>query len=154
MNIELNPQQTSVQNGSFAGAATATDFTGKENFLAKMTTVSTVPTLSLPTAATDINCVYVCMSGGTVAQGSAFEAPNTGDQCRLKAYGTGNAGDLLILADPTANGGAQAGMVRSFTGNHAPSSSSGTYWVFGIAEEVFIDGQFVLSRYIPQTKVS
>lgn len=153
MNIELNPQQTSVKNGDVSYAC-ASDLTGKENFLTKMTTVSTVATISLPTAALDINCVYVVMSGDTVARGSAAEVPNPGDQCRLKAYGTGNAGDLLILADPTANSGAQAGMVRSFTGSHAPSSSSGTYWVFGIAEEVFIDGQFVLSRYIPQTKVS
>lgn len=153
MNIELNPQQTSVKNGDVSYAC-AQDLTGKENFLTKMTTANSVGTISLPTAVLDINCAWVVMSGDTVANGSAAEVPNTGDQCRLKAYGTGNAGDLLILADPTANSGAQAGMVRSFAGSHAPSSSSGTYWVFGVAEEVFIDGQFVLARFLPSTKVS
>lgn len=153
MNIELNPQQTSVKNGDINSWVGNSDFTGKENFLTKLATVSTVPTIELPAAATD-TAFYVVMSGDISGQPTSVEVPNTGDQCRLKAYGTGNAGDLLILADPTANSGAQAGMVRSFTGSHAPSSSSGTYFVFGYAEEVFIDGQFVLARFIPGYKVS
>ncbi len=152
MNIELNPQQTSIKNGDVHFASNF-DSTGKENFLTKLATVSTVPTIELPAAATD-TAFYVIMNGDVAASGIDVEVPNTGDQVRLKAYGTGNAGDLLILADPTANSGAQAGMVRSFTGSHAPSSSSGTYFVFGYAEEVFVDGQFVLARFIPGYKVS
>lgn len=153
MNIELNPNQTSIKAGDVSYAC-ATDLTGKENFLTKLANAGGIATLTLPAATTDINCAWVVMSGDTVAAGSAAEVPSTGTQCRLKAYGTGATGDLLILADPTANSGAQAGMVRSFTGSHAPSSSSGTYWVFGQAEESFIDGQFVLARFLPSTKVS
>lgn len=153
MNIELNPQQTSVKNGDVHFASNF-DSTGKENFLTKLTTVSTVPTIVLPTAALDTEAFYVIMNGDIAASGIDVEVPNPGDQVRLKAYGTGNAGDLIILADPTANSGAQAGMVRSFTGSHAPSSSSGTYFVFGVAEEVFVDGQFVLSRFVPSSKAS
>lgn len=153
MNVELNPNQTNTKNGDVNNWTSNVDLTGKENFLTKLVTVSTVPTIELPAAATDV-AFYVVMSGDVAGQGISVEVPDSGDQVRLKAYGTGNAGDLLILADPTANSGAQAGMIRSFTGSHAPSSSSGTYFVFGYSEEVFVDGQFVLARFIPGYKVS
>jgi len=149
MNVALNPLQGNTKAGAIPVIGNV-DFTGKENLLTNIANNAGTPNLYFPAAATS-TAFYIVDSGDIAGNVTWVEVPNTGDQCRLRAYGTGSAGDVLILASPTANAGAQKGMVRSTTGSHAPSSSSGTYFVFGYAEENFVDGQTVLARFIPGT---
>ncbi|HEY5079413.1 MAG TPA: hypothetical protein VII43_06180, partial [Opitutaceae bacterium] len=59
---------------------------------------------------------------------------------RIKAYGGGVAGTILVMADPTANAGAQAGMVTALP------AGAGKYVKIGVAEQDFVDGQLVLLR--------
>lgn len=145
MNIALNPTQSNTKRGIIT--LTAHDnLTGLEGYLWKIGDDSGTPKFYLPAAVTDL-ALYVGASGDIAGNDSSGEVPQDGN-FRVKAYGTGLAGDILVLADPTANGGAQAGMVRSLTGSHAPATG-GRYFRIGIAEEDFVDGQLVLARFAP-----
>lgn len=144
LNTINNPGQTDTKRGEVTlPAASGMPSTNIQNLLAKIVT-NTVAQFSLPAAQGDLAFWAISQSvNGNVSA----EVPSLNENCRLYAYGTGNAGDILILADPVANSGAQAGMVRSTVGSHAPSS--GTYNRIGIAEEIFVDGQLVKTRMIP-----
>jgi hypothetical protein len=61
---------------------------------------------------------------------------------RIVAKGTGNPGDLLVLADGVSTA-ADKGKVRS---KSSLTAGSGTYRLVAIAEEAFVDGQLVRSR--------
>ena len=58
---------------------------------------------------------------------------------RIVAKGTGNPGDLLVLADG-ATVAADKGKVRKVP------ATAGTYRLVAIAEEAFADGQLVKAR--------
>jgi hypothetical protein len=148
-----NAAQSDTKRGEITLPAIAAQVTVGDigiNRLVKIVTNGGKAQFSLPTALTDKAPIFIASqyNGGAISA----EVPSTNEDARLFAYGTGNAGDLLILADPTANSGAQAGMVRSATGNHAPSSSSGAVFCWGIAEEVFVDGQYVKARFLPSVQ--
>jgi len=225
MNVGLNPNQSDTRKGDldFIGAV---NFTGLENFLAKLANNGGTPNLYLPASAADI-ALYIVMSGDIAGNPTYVEVPETGENCRLFARGSGNAGDKLILAavpamgnisgtsnanpdvitttaphgllvgenititgvvgdtavnisgyvltTPSAttftisatpggaaiagngayvSGGAyianvgDAGKVRSLTGSLAPTAP-GKYFRVAIAEENFVDGQYVKARWFP-----
>lgn len=151
MNVINNPSQTDTKRGEVTYPAVAALISAGvlpfENALLKVVTNSGVAQFSLPTGKAD-HAYYIASQFDIPSGLVSGEIPSTNENARYKAYGTGNAGDLIILADPTANSGAQAGMVRSTTGSHAPVSSDGTFTIIGIAEEIFIDGQDVKVRFL------
>jgi len=98
---------------------------------------------ALPTSLTDL-ALFVIASGNGAGNPVSIEAPATDDEFRVVAKGTGTAGSLVVLADPSANSGADAGKVT------APGSTAGQYFSPGIAEEDYVDGQLVKCRYVPR----
>jgi hypothetical protein len=147
----MNPILSGIQSDIKAGEITLLahdNLTGLQGFLVKVGNDSGVPKFYLITAVTDI-APFILESDDVAGKPVYGEVPSTNENARVKAYGTGSAGDILVLADPTANSGAQAGMVRSLVGNHAPTAP-GKYWSFGIAEENFVDGQLVKARFLPR----
>jgi hypothetical protein len=86
--------------------------------------------------------VYVLLYGAPPGAQATVRPLNPNRTSRVTAKGTGNPGDLLVLADGVTVP-ADAGKVRSKAGL---TTGSGTYRVVGIAEEAFIDGQLVRTR--------
>ena len=100
-----------------------TSLAGLEGLLVKIVNVAGVANLQLPATRTDL-CPFVIHDGGFNPNAGAYAAavwPLTAERnYRVSLNGTCNPGDTLVLADPTPNSGAQAGMV-----NVLPSPGSG-----------------------------
>jgi hypothetical protein len=86
--------------------------------------------------------IYVLLYGAPSGGQATVRPLNPNRTVRIVAKGTGNPGDLLVLADGVTTA-ADRGKVRSAAGLTA---GSGTYRVVGIAEEAFVDGQLVRTR--------
>ena len=86
--------------------------------------------------------IYVLLYGAPSGGQATVRPLNPNRTVRIVAKGTGNPGDLLVLADGVTVP-ADAGKVRS---KASLTAGSGTYRVVGIAEEAFIDGQLVRTR--------
>ncbi|MGB8355777.1 MAG: hypothetical protein WCD79_17900 [Chthoniobacteraceae bacterium] len=143
MNIILNPTQSDTKRGDIQIIATV-NLTGLEGRLAKLVSNGEGPALAaLPTALTDL-AFYVIASGDIAGNPVNIETPGTDDEFRVVAKGTGTAGSLVVLADPNASSGADAGKVTAL------GSTAGQYFSPGIAEEDYIDGQLVKCRFIPR----
>lgn len=92
-------------------------------------------------AANNDPAVYVLLYGAPLGGKATVRPLNPNRTVRITAKGTGNPGDLLILADVST--AADKGKVRSVAGL---TTGAGTFRVVGIAEEAFIDGQLVRTR--------
>jgi hypothetical protein len=90
-------------------------------------------------AANNDAAIYVLLYGAPQGSHATVRPLNPNRTVRIVAKGTGNPGDLLVLADGVTVP-ADAGKVRKVP------STSGTYRVVGIAEEAFADGQLVRTR--------
>ncbi|HEY1791555.1 MAG TPA: hypothetical protein VGG34_01440 [Opitutaceae bacterium] len=119
---------------------------GNEGKLIVLYSNAGVPTVRMPNATTDIP-TYLLIDDGlpqnAVDNGGQYVdglplSPDRNE--RITCYGAGAAGTILVMADPTANGGAQAGMVTALP------AGAGKYVQIGVAEEDFVDGQLVLLR--------
>ena len=97
--------------------------------------------VTLPVANND-PAVYVLLYGAPVGGQATVRPLSPNRTVRVVAKGTGNPGDLLVLADGVTVP-ADAGKVRS---KASLTAGSGTYRVVGIAEEAFVDGQLVRTR--------
>ena len=93
-------------------------------------------------AANNDYAVYVLLYGAVQGAQATVRPLNPNRTSRIVAKGTGNPGDLLVLADGVTTA-ADKGKVRSVA---SLASGSGTYRVVGIAEEAFVDGQLVRTR--------
>ncbi|HEX4141320.1 MAG TPA: hypothetical protein VHY09_13305 [Candidatus Methylacidiphilales bacterium] len=93
-------------------------------------------------AANNDSAVYVLLYGAPSGGQATVRPLNPNRTVRIVAKGTGNPGDLLVLADGVTTA-ADRGKVRSVAGL---TTGSGTYRVVGIAEEAFVDGQLVRTR--------
>lgn len=89
-------------------------------------------------AANNDYAVYVLVYGVTSGGKATVRPLNPNRTVRVVAKGTGNPGDLLVLADGVTTA-ADKGKVRKPT-------AAGTYRLVGIAEEAFVDGQLVRMR--------
>jgi len=89
-------------------------------------------------AANNDYAIYVLVYGA-ISGGKATVRPlDPNRTVRITAKGTGNPGDLLVLADVSTS--ADKGKVRKLP------ATSGTYRLVAIAEEAFVDGQLVKVR--------
>jgi hypothetical protein len=93
-------------------------------------------------AANNDPAVYVLLYGAVPGAKATVRPMNPNRSVRITAKGTGNPGDLLVLADGVTTD-ADRGKVRS---KASLTTGSGTYRVVGIAEEAFVDGQLVRTR--------
>ncbi len=93
-------------------------------------------------AANNDNAVYVLVYGAPSGAKATVRPLDSNRTVRVTAKGTGNPGDLLVLADGVTTA-ADKGKVRS---KASLTGGSGTYRVVGIAEEAFVDGQLVRMR--------
>lgn len=127
--------QSNTQPGPLS-LATAADLTGKEGYLAELTSTGA----NLPNAVTDI-AIYII--DDVSSSSLATLLPLSPDRnVRIKAKGTGSKGGILALADPGT--AADKGKVRALP------ETGGVYFSPGIAEEDFEDGQLVLVRPCPR----
>ena len=139
MNVQLNGDQSDTKEGAITLKANA-DLTGKENRLVKIINASGVAQFSLPAAVSDL-ALFVLMSGDVAANDNWGECPFSKENFRAKLHGTCNPGDTLILSDPVASSGVNAGAVEALA-----AQSAGTYFSPGVAEEAGVDGQNVKIR--------
>lgn len=139
MSAKLLEAQTNTKRGSRpinSGEA----LTDMEARLVMLADGGSVEEVVLPNAVTDI-CPFVVTEGAAEDKNSTV-LPLVGDQqIRILAKGTGSAGDILVLA---AIAGGDDGKVRAIP------ATAGQYFSPGIAEEDFVDGQFVLVRPLPR----
>jgi hypothetical protein len=111
LNLQSNTQQ------GLKVFATAASLSGLEGLLVKLANASGVAQVALPGGVADV-CPYVVHDGGFAASGSvggpsAAVWPLSPDRdFRVVLKNTCNPGDILCLADPVANSGADAGKVR------------------------------------------
>ncbi len=89
-------------------------------------------------AANNDYAVYVLVYGAPVGGKATVRPLDPNRTVRVTAKGTGNPGDLLVLADGVTTA-ADKGKVRKPT-------ASGTYRLVGVAAEAFVDGQLVRMR--------
>lgn len=90
-------------------------------------------------AANNDYAVYVLIYGAPPAGKATVRPLSPNRTVRVTAKGAGNPGDLLVLADGVTTA-ADRGKVRKLP------TTSGTYRLVGVAEELFVDGQLVRMR--------
>jgi hypothetical protein len=93
-------------------------------------------------AANNDPAIYLLIYGATQGLPATVRPMTSNRSVRITGKGTGNPGDLLVLADGVSVP-ADKGKVRS---KSALTAGSGTYRLVAIAEEAFVDGQLVKSR--------
>ena len=109
------------------------DLTGMEGRLAKIVDGGTIPELLLPTAVDDL-ALYLVLDGNTLDMPSAVQPLAAGEECRIRANGTGSSGAVLVLE---AIAGANIGKVCTLP------ATPGVYFSPGVALEDFTDEQLV-----------
>lgn len=117
------------------------DTSAKEGYLVKLADAGSEPEVALPTDEADI-CQYIVLDGATADSDCTVRPLQMGQQVRIKANGTGSAGDKLALATISTN----AGEVETLP------ADADTYYIVGYAEEDFVDGQLVKVRVWPSTE--
>lgn len=133
--------QSNTQQGDIVINA-GIDLTGKEGYLVKLADQGSQPEVLLPTDEADV-CQYIVTEGGALDTDVTVRPLRDGDQVRVKANGTGNAGDVLALATISTD----AGKVETLP------ADADTYFTAGYAEEDFADEQLVKCRVYKTTTV-
>lgn len=98
---------------------------------------------SVPAAVSDL-ALFVLLQGGADEAGIVVAQISPDTNMRVRANGTGSKGDVLVLCDPTASSGVNAGKVEAI------GSTQGVYFSPGIADEDFVDEQLVKIRPHPR----
>ena len=128
--------QSNTRVGDFRVLA-GESLVGMTGRLVKLTHDTGVPEVKLPESNDDY-ALYVVLEGGADAALAAVRPIEAGRTVRVTLKGACNPGDVLVLADVTT--AADKGKVRALP------ATAGTYRGLGIAEEIGVDGQFVLVR--------
>lgn len=139
-NVSLNPDQTNTKAGGIIALA-AEDLTGKRSLLVVGGNSGGKLTVSLAAAVSAV-ALYLLDGGGASGDDVPVTPLTSEEQVRIVAKGTGNAGAILVLADPGTP--ADKGKVRTVP------ATEGVYFSPGTAEEAFEDGQHVLVRPNPR----
>jgi hypothetical protein len=134
----MSPTQSNTVKGVLPFVA-ASDLRNLEGYLVKLTNNSGVPELARPAGLED-RVDYILEEGVNIGLQAVARPIESGQNVRIKALGTGVAGDLLTAADPSV--AADAGKVITLP------AAAATYRVVGVAEESFVAGQLVLMRPI------
>lgn len=111
--------------------------------LVKIADAGSEPEVVLPAAVTDIT-PFVVTRGAAHDTDCEVEAILGEKEIRVRANGTGSAGAVLVLCDPAASSGVNAGKVEAI------GATEGAYFSPGIALEDFVDEQTVRIRPHPR----
>ena len=124
----------------------AVSLTGLEGRLVKLADGGSIPEVDLPAAVTDLALLIVTEGGGLDESSEVISLLSEGNR-RVRLNGTVSAGVPVVLCDPTASSGANAGKVETLP------TTPGSYFSPGIAEEDGADEQLVLIRPMPRILV-
>lgn len=134
------PSQSNTIPGPTQVVCGSTDLTGLEGRLIVLSNSSGKLVASLPATLGDIP-THVLVDGGAAGTRVAVNPLTAYEQVRVRLNGGCNPGDQLVLENPTASAGVDAGKVRTL-----PTGTPGAYVRVGIAEELGVDEQLVLLR--------
>lgn len=132
------PSQSNTLKGPTQVKA-GVDLTGLEGRLVKLGNSAGILVALALTSLADIP-THVLVDGGAAGTLVTVQ-PLVGDeQVRIRINGTVNPGVALVLEDPVAAAGVNAGKVR------AVPATAGVHVQVGLAEEIAVDEQLVLVR--------
>jgi hypothetical protein len=135
--------QTDIHPGGPRKINAGADLTGLEGRLVKIADAGSVPEVVVPAAVTDI-CPFILVREAVHDANCDVLAIAGEKEVRVRANGTGSAGATLVLCDPTASSGVNAGKVETLP------ATQGAYFSVGIALEDFVDEQLVRVRPLPR----
>ena len=141
MNPSLNPDQSNTKAGAIQ--VVAAEALPAASRLVVLVDDTGVAEAQLPNAVTDL-ALYLTAESAASGAKVWLEPIIAGDNFRCRLEGVCSAGEVLVLADPTGDSGADAGMVQDLP------ATAGVYFSPGIAEEAGADGQLVLIRPFPR----
>ncbi len=143
MNVIAGPTQSNTKKGDkiFLSAA---DLTGLEGRLVMLSDATNVPKLAIVTAVSSL-ALFVLLSGDAAGSDNYAEQPSVGENFRARLNGTCVTGDILVLCDPSASAGVNAGKLEALA-----AQAEGVYFSPGVAEETGADEQLVLTRAWPR----
>lgn len=121
----------------------AVALTGLEGRLVKLADGGSIPEVDLPGSVTDL-ALFIVTEGGALDEPSEVLPLMGESNRRVRLNGTVAAGVAVVLCDPTASSGANAGKVETVP------ATQGAYFSPGIAEEDGVDEQLVLIRPFPR----
>jgi hypothetical protein len=121
----------------------AVALTGLEGRLVKLADQGSNAEVNLPGAVTDLALLIVTEGGALDEPSEVISLTSEGNR-RVRLNGTVSAGVPVVLCDPTASSGANAGKVETLP------ATEGAYFSPGIAEEDGVDEQLVLIRPFPR----
>ncbi|MFZ2279301.1 MAG: hypothetical protein WAW39_16025 [Prosthecobacter sp.] len=138
--------QSNIHPGGPKKINAGEDLTGLEGRLVKLADAGSFPEVVTPAAVTDI-CPFVLVTEAAHDSNCEVLSIHGEKEIRLRANGTGSAGDVLVLCDPAASAGVNKGKVETV------GSTQGSYFSPGIALEDFVDEQLVKVRPHPRTVI-
>jgi hypothetical protein len=121
----------------------AVALTGLEGRLVKLADQGSNAEVDLPAARTDLALLIVTEGGALDEPSEVISLTSEGNR-RVRLNGTVSAGVPVVLCDPTASSGVNAGKVETLP------ATEGAYFSPGIAEEDGVDEQLVLIRPFPR----
>jgi hypothetical protein len=121
----------------------AVALTGLEGRLVKLADGGSIPEVDLPGAVTDL-ALLIVTEGGALDEPSEVISLLCEGNRRVRLNGTVSAGVPVVLCDPTASAGVNAGKVETLP------ATAGAYFSPGVAEEDGVDEQLVLIRPMPR----
>lgn len=136
--LSIYDSQTNTKPGIIIDGVADGVLTDLEGRLLKMTADG----YSLPAAVSDI-ALFALLQGGADEAAIVVGQLSPGTSMRVRANGTGNKGAVLVLCDPAASSGVNAGKVETI------GTTQGVYFSPGVAEESFVDEQLVKIRPHP-----
>lgn len=139
-NSAANPDQSNTRQGDIQVIANETLIRSR---LGVLDNDSGTAELRLPDAVTDL-ALYVINEAGSSGDTVSASPITSGENFRVRLNGTVNPGVAVVLCDPAASSGANAGKVESLP------ATAGVYFSPGIAEEVGVDEQLLLVRPCPR----
>jgi hypothetical protein len=117
--------------------------TDLENRLVKLADAGSTSEVLLPAAVTDL-ALFIIEAGAAHDSDAEVVPLDPSKQMLVRANGTGSAGAVLVLCDPTASSGVNAGKVETIP------TTQGAYFSPGIAEEDWVDEQLLKFRPCPR----
>lgn len=137
-NLATFAEQSNTNPGFISGIADGT-LTDLEGRLLKISADG----YKLPETVYDL-ALFLLLEGAADEGAITLHQVSPESNIRVRANGTGSKGDILVLCDPTASSGVNAGKVQTV------GATEGKYFSVGIAEEDFVDEQLVKLRVLPR----
>lgn len=139
-NVALNPDQSGTKAGNIQATLAETVVRSR---LVVLYNNAGVLTARYPDAVTDL-ALYIADESGDSGDVISLTPLSPDSNVRLRLNSTVASGARVILCDPAASSGANAGKVETQT------ATAGRYFSPGIAEENGVDEQLTLIRPDPQ----